>query len=190
MSSIAPVSGGRLSGVYPIGRTLEFSPLSEYTHEHCANVKCIQERAYDRETNGEMSQHLTRVPYIQATGAVLGATLAAIFVATPVRASSAAELVMYEASDCPWCETWHSEVGHVFEKTDEAQTMTLRVVDVDDPIPDDLAHVEGVVYTPTFVVLNEGKELGRILGYPGEDFFWGLLQVIMRKLPEQGKPAH
>lgn len=100
-------------------------------------------------------------------------------------AAEAGDLVMYEASDCPWCETWHSEVGNLFDKTEEARVLSLRVVDVDDPIPDDLEHVEGIVYTPTFVVLHDGQEVGRILGYPGEDFFWGLLHSIMRRIPGQ-----
>lgn len=99
------------------------------------------------------------------------------------------ELVMYEASDCPWCETWHSEVGSVFKRTTEARKISLRVVDVDDPTPDDLKHIQGIVYTPTFVVVDDGKELGRILGYPGEDFFWGLLQVILRKIPDRTEAA-
>ena len=27
-------------------------------------------------------------------------------------------------------------------------------------------------YTPTFVLAEDGKEVGRIEGYPGDEFFW------------------
>ena len=36
------------------------------------------------------------------------------------------------------------------------------------------------VFTPTFVLVREGRELARIEGYPGEDFFWGLLAAMLR----------
>jgi hypothetical protein len=36
-----------------------------------------------------------------------------------------------------------------------------------------------VRFTPTFVLVQDGRELGRIEGYPGEDFFWGLLERLM-----------
>ncbi len=39
-------------------------------------------------------------------------------------------------------------------------------------------------YIPTFVLIDEGKEVGRIEGYPGEDFFWGMLGKLLEKLPK------
>jgi len=35
---------------------------------------------------------------------------------------------------------------------------------------------------PLFVLVNNGEEIGRIRGYPGEDHFWGLLSVLIKKL--------
>ena len=58
----------------------------------------------------------------------------------------------------------------------------LRRVDIDDPRPTDLLAVRGVAYTPTFVLLNEGAEVGRILSYGGEEHFWGLLGVWLREV--------
>ncbi|MFP6748514.1 MAG: hypothetical protein VCD66_13055, partial [Alphaproteobacteria bacterium] len=46
----------------------------------------------------------------------------------------------------------------------------------------DLAGIKSVIYTPTFVLMHRGKEIGRILGYPGEDFFWAFLEELMGKL--------
>ena len=94
----------------------------------------------------------------------------------------AAEIVMFESSACTWCETWHDEVGVIYDKTPESRVLPLRRVDVDDDLPADLEHIGNVIFTPTFVILEGGVEIGRILGYPGEDFFWQLLGEIVKKV--------
>lgn len=96
---------------------------------------------------------------------------------------SAAELVMFESRGCPWCEAWDEDIGGIYALTDEARIAPLRRVDIDDPLPEDLAGISAVVYTPTFVLVEGGVEVGRILGYPGEAFFWGLLGMELKKLP-------
>ncbi len=94
----------------------------------------------------------------------------------------AAELVMFESSACTWCEAWNKEVGVIYDKTPESKLLPLRRVDVDDDRPTDLEHVGGIIYTPTFIVLEDGKIIGRIIGYPGEDFFWQLLGEVVKKV--------
>lgn len=98
--------------------------------------------------------------------------------ATPARA---AELVMVEQNACEWCETWNEEVGGIYEKTPEGKAAPLRRIDIHDPLPADLAHLSRLIFTPTFVLVDNGREIGRIQGYPGEDFFWGLLQQLLGK---------
>jgi len=55
-------------------------------------------------------------------------------------------------------------------------------VDISDDRPSDLQHLKGIRFTPTFVILENGREIGRILGYAGESFFWGLLEKLAKKL--------
>ena len=96
----------------------------------------------------------------------------------------AAELIMFESKICEWCDAWHAEIGPIYPKTDEGKRAPLRTVDIHDARPGDLTDIEGVRFTPTFVLLgDEGQEVGRINGYPGEDFFWGLLGELIAKLP-------
>ncbi len=111
--------------------------------------------------------------------ALTAALVAATLVLAPARA---AELVMFEQLGCEWCEVWDQEVGSVFAKTDEGRLLALRKVDIDDPRPPDLAHIDKIRYTPTFVVIDRGAEVGRIVGYPGEAFFYGFLGDIINKL--------
>lgn len=112
-------------------------------------------------------------------------------------ASRAAELVVFESTTCEWCEVWHEEVGETYSKTSEARLATLRRIDIDDGIPENLSNIANVQFTPTFVLVEDGKELGRIVGYPGESFFWQLLSQLLNRIsvdvghtcaPETGKP--
>lgn len=96
--------------------------------------------------------------------------------------SMAGELVMFESATCEWCEVWHEEIGVVYAKTTEGEVLPLRRVDISDDRPPDLAYVRGIVYTPTFVVTEGGREVGRILGYPGENFFWPMLDELIKKM--------
>ena len=96
---------------------------------------------------------------------------------------SAATLIMFEQGYCEWCDQWHEDIGVVYHKTTEGKRAALRRVDIHSAIPDDIAHIKIERFTPTFVLIDDGQEVGRIRGYPGEDFFWGLLGQIMKKLP-------
>ncbi len=97
--------------------------------------------------------------------------------------AQAAELVMFETQGCTWCEVWDAEIGAVYHKTEEGRAAPLRRVDIDEPRPPGLEALQGVVYTPTFVLLDAGREVGRILGYPGEGHFWSLLGELIERLP-------
>jgi hypothetical protein len=46
---------------------------------------------------------------------------------------------------------------------------------------DDKRFQPSIVFTPTFIILEDGAEVARIEGYPGEDFFWQLLNQALLK---------
>lgn len=115
------------------------------------------------------------------------ALLALVLPAAP--AAAAAELVMFERRTCPWCAAWHREIGPVYPKTEAGRAAPLRRVDLDRPRPAAYAGIEGIVYTPTFVLVEDGREIGRVAGYPGEEFFWGLLDRLLAKLPAANVPT-
>lgn len=97
----------------------------------------------------------------------------------------ALELVMFETKSCQWCAEWHRVIGPIYPKSAEGKRALLRRIDLHDARPSDLAAIKPVVYTPTFVLVEEGVEMGRIEGYPGEEFFWGLLAQQLAKIPKQ-----
>ena len=93
------------------------------------------------------------------------------------------ELVMVEEHHCPWCARWNQEVGVVYDKTEEGRQAPLRRVDIHSAELNNLSLKTRAYYTPTFILMQDGQEVGRIEGYPGEDFFWGLLGKLLGKLP-------
>lgn len=118
-------------------------------------------------------------------GRILAAGLC--FWAYAIAPAESVELVMFEAPLCEWCALWDDEVGVVYHKTSEGRLAPLRRVALHEPRPADLAQIAGVRYSPTFVLLDQGREVGRIVGYPGEDHFWGLLQGLLEDLPQVSK---
>tara|TARA_R110002051_G_scaffold83650_9_gene148348 strand:- start:30063 stop:30428 length:366 start_codon:yes stop_codon:yes gene_type:complete len=90
-------------------------------------------------------------------------------------------LVMAEEQGCVWCERWNADIGPIYPKSAEGQAAPLRRIDVNDPMPSDLSFTSTPRFTPTFVLMDDGTEIGRIEGYPGEDFFWGLLGVLLEQ---------
>ena len=87
----------------------------------------------------------------------------------------AAELVMYTRHGCPFCLRFEREVAPVYAKTPEGKAAPLRRID----LPAGGVRGEGlrepVIATPTFVLVDDGREVGRITGYLNDDMFWGLL---------------
>lgn len=100
----------------------------------------------------------------------------------------AAELIMIEQAGCSWCAAWNRDVGVIYDKTAEGKRAPLRRVDLNDKIPEDIAKLRIERFTPSFILLEENREIGRIRGYPGEDFFWGLLGQMLNKIPSQDPP--
>lgn len=97
----------------------------------------------------------------------------------------AAQLVMMEQQGCAWCIRWHNEIGGTYPKTDEAKRAPLRTIDINKPLPDDLAWLRVERFTPSFVLVEGDQEIGRIRGYPGDEFFWFLLNEMLDELPKQ-----
>ncbi len=123
--------------------------------------------------------HLFRMAKSVVLVALIGVALAAI----PARA---AELIMFEDAGCMWCARFNAEIAPAYPKTEEGRRAPLRRVDAGKALPADLNFIETERFTPLFVLVDGGREIGRIRGYPGEDHFWGLLGMLVKKLDQAG----
>lgn len=112
--------------------------------------------------------------------ALTGAALAALLILS-ASIASAAELVMIERDDCSWCKRWHVEVGPAYMKTDEGRRAALTRWRLEEGQPR-LSLKEPVRFTPTFILVEDGREIGRITGYLENGMFWGLLDGLLKQL--------
>ena len=108
---------------------------------------------------------------------MLRSALAALAICLPLAASADTYLLMAEEDGCYWCARWHEEIAHIYPKTPEGRAAPLQRYDLYGEAPD-VTFEKRVRFTPTFILIDDGKEVGRIEGYPGEDFFWGLLTMM------------
>ncbi len=113
---------------------------------------------------------------------VLGAVLLLMGASGPDRTSQEAtaaagvRLIMVEEPGCRFCRKWDAEIAPGYRKSAEGRFAPLRRVRRGDP---ELKGLAPIVFTPTFVVIRSGEELGRITGYPGADYFYPELRPIL-----------
>jgi hypothetical protein len=88
------------------------------------------------------------------------------------------KLLMAEEPGCYWCARWNKEIAHIYPKTAEGRAAPLERFDFRSETPP--AELTGKVrFTPTFILVEDGREVARMEGYPGHDFFWGLLSRML-----------
>lgn len=97
--------------------------------------------------------------------------------------AQAAELLMFEQVGCGYCRRWDADIGPGYPKTKEGKLAPLRRLDIKAKVPDDIKLKRPVTITPTFVLVEAGEEVGRVVGYGGSEFFYEMLGDVMAKLP-------
>jgi hypothetical protein len=105
----------------------------------------------------------------------------ALLLISSFSAMAETRLIMVEEDGCVWCARWNEEISEIYPKTAEGRAAPLRRIDIRAPRPDDIAFERRLHFTPTFVLVVDGAEKSRIEGYPGEDFFWGLLGQMLSR---------
>ena len=104
---------------------------------------------------------------------------ALLMVSSALTAAADTVLVMVEEQGCVWCARWNDEIAHIYPKTAEGRAAPLQRIDIHDAHPVGMSFTRSLNFTPTFVLMVDGTEASRIEGYPGEDFFWGLLGQML-----------
>jgi hypothetical protein len=115
-------------------------------------------------------QILNRLAFYAATS---------ILVALASMAAAQPTLVMVEQPGCVYCQRWDAEIGPAYPKTAEGRFAPLIRADLRQGPPEGITYDRRVVFTPTFILVENGNEIGRLEGYPGDDFFWPLLTRLL-----------
>ena len=105
-----------------------------------------------------------------------------LLIGSPIYASEKNGLfrLVYVFSDhCVFCKAWERDVGSLYGDTEYAKKAPLIKIDISlfsKQFPD---VTQNVSVTPTFVLMSENDEVGRIVGYQNRDmFFWALSEYI------------
>lgn len=129
----------------------------------------------------------TALAAVRALSVLMGL---AILASPAVAQSRVVELLVVEKAGCPWCVAWDREVAPAYERSAEGRIAPIRRMDIAEWRRSGIRFLAPLTATPTFVLVADDREIGRITGYPGADFFWGLLGEMLAKLPpEEPEPA-
>ena len=149
------------------------------------------------QTHGEACADRTTTPaaahvarFVMRTRQLLAALAAVVALSLAAVPAGAAQLVMFEDIGCYWCHRWHETIGPAYPKTAEGQLAPLRQLMRRDRLPADIKLKSPVIMSPTFVLVDDrGREVDRITGYPPPEFFWGMLNEMLAKLPPAPEAA-
>ena len=99
--------------------------------------------------------------------------------------AAAAELVYVYSPTCGACQAFERDVGGIYDRTEEAGRAPLVRVDIEawpsHPLADCTAGE--VIGTPTFILVDQCRELDRISGYSSDELFWLGMQRMLNALP-------
>jgi thioredoxin-related protein len=89
------------------------------------------------------------------------------------------QLVVMEAEGCIYCTVFRRDVLPSYEESERGKDMPVRFVDVNDVEKTGIELVQPIDILPTFVVVKDNREVGRIPGYVGpEDFFHSINYLL------------
>lgn len=117
---------------------------------------------------------------LMASFAVLGTSHAGLDPVAPVPQSDGTfELVVMEAPGCTYCTLFRRDVLPSYEASERAKDMPIRFIDVNDEAAAALGLEAPVEIVPTFVVLKNNHEIGRIPGYMGPEYFFHTINHLL-----------
>ncbi len=123
------------------------------------------------------------MPSARATGITIRAFSALCAIVVLIRSADAAELVMYRRDGCPYCARWDREIGPIYPRTEISRRAPIRMINLDRDRDLPIKHGP-IIFTPTFVLVENGHEVGRMEGYTGDEFFWVRLANLLAMLPQ------
>lgn len=99
--------------------------------------------------------------------------------AVAARPADGVRLIMVEEPGCRFCRQWDAEIAPGYRKSAEGRFAPLKRVRRGAP---ELKGLAPIPFTPTFIVMRKGEELGRITGYPGADYFYEELRPLLSRI--------
>lgn len=103
---------------------------------------------------------------VMFTGAPGGLTMTAE--QAKLAAHKGPRLIVVEASGCGWCSKLRQDLAPDYQQSSYQELAPLVYLNIDAYTLRQMKLSAPVMFTPTLLMVDrEGKELGRIVGYPG-----------------------
>ena len=102
---------------------------------------------------------------------------------TPALSDRPIELLVVEIDNCIYCGIFRRDVAPTYKGSPRGRSVPMRFVDLNAPDVDRLQLSAPIDSVPTVLVIDNGREVGRISGYVGPEFFFHSLSRI---LPDSG----
>ena len=129
---------------------------------------------------------LTRLGRISSVIARLAVKVACIALSDLALAEEDVVLVYIYSPSCGACQQFDREVGPIYPKTTEAQTLPMQKIRYeawrDGMAPFAHCAVSQVLGTPTFIQMRGCEELDRVTGYSDQELFWLALRRMLNRL--------
>ncbi|MCH9808358.1 MAG: thioredoxin family protein [Alphaproteobacteria bacterium] len=111
--------------------------------------------------------------------AALPAPKAARNVATVAAPAANLQLVVLEVPGCIYCGIFRRQLLPNYKASKQGRKVPVRFVDLNDPALGEIGLTQPVGVVPTFVVLENNQEIGRIPGYVSHhDFFKAIDHIL------------
>jgi thioredoxin-related protein len=91
------------------------------------------------------------------------------------------ELIAFEVSGCIYCTVFRRDVLPGYALSPAGKAAPIRFLDLNDEASNRLSLNEPVRIVPTIVVMKDGAEVGRIVGYLGPQNFYRMLDGLLPK---------
>lgn len=89
------------------------------------------------------------------------------------------ELVVFEADGCGYCENFRQDVLPLYKASNIGRETPIRFVNVSRSDETKMGLSSGITVAPTVVLMHQGQEIDRIVGYTGPFNFMKLVAYMM-----------
>jgi hypothetical protein len=94
----------------------------------------------------------------------------------PAAALTSNEVIVFEAPRCGHCAAFRDRLGASYAQSAAGRTAPMRYIDVTRVDLEGYGLNADIVIVPTIVMMREGREVGRIEGYPVPALLFGLVR--------------
>ncbi len=97
--------------------------------------------------------------------------------------TSRLQLIVMEAPGCTYCKVFRRDILPSFATSERGKALPVRFLDVNDLERANLTLDSSVDMVPTFVLVQDRREVGRIAGYVGPAAFFQSIGHLLSTLP-------